>query len=99
MCVRYLSCRRACLGSPGPSAQLVADYLVHRFALGSAKLDQLFKLCGRSFSECTVFERGCIDVDVQCRAAQSREPCQYADAAVADDVEIAVFAGAARQCN
>src|ERR1700686_760303 len=61
------------LGSPGRSAQLVADYLVHRFALGGAKFHQLFQFGGRGFSESTVLERGRVDIDVQRRAAQSRE--------------------------
>src|ERR1700730_19315422 len=59
---------------PGRSAQLVADDLVHRFGLGSAELDQLFELCGRSFSEDSVLERGCVDVDVERGAAQPRVP-------------------------
>src|SRR3984957_4609126 len=80
-----------------PLAQFLAHDLVYRFALGGAKVDQLFQLGGRSFGEGAVLEGGRIDVDVQGRAAQSGESRQHADAAVADDVEISVLAGAPRE--
>src|ERR1700722_8120284 len=76
------------------SAELVAHDLVHGLALGGAMRDQLFQLRGRPFGEDAILECGCIDVDVQCGAAQSREPRQHADTAVADDIEIAMLAGA-----
>src|SRR5882762_4324455 len=77
--------------------QFVADEGVDRFALGAAKVNQLLQLGGRLPGEGTILQGGRIDVDVERRTAQSRESRQYADAAVADDVEIAVFAGAPRQ--
>src|SRR6202795_122776 len=82
-----------------PLSQLAADEVVDRFALGGARVDQLLEFGGRSLSEGLILEGRGIDVDVERGAAQCRIPGQHADAAVADDVAIAVFAGAPRQLD
>src|SRR6185437_16772873 len=80
-----------------PLAQLVADDLVHRLALGRAMREELFQIRAGPFGEGAILERRGVDVDVERRAAHAGESGEYADAAVADDIQIAVLAGAPRQ--
>src|ERR1700722_10538490 len=84
---------------PNPLSQLVANEAVDRLALGRARFEQLLEFRDGSLREGPILEGGGIDVDIERRAAQCRESGQHPDAAVADDVEIAVFAGAPRQCD
>ncbi len=61
------------------SAQFIADQGVHRFAFDGAGGDKFFQFSGGLFCEWAILQGGGVDVDVQCRAAQSRQPREYSD--------------------
>jgi hypothetical protein len=86
--------------NPGPRGAThgESDYgCVDGFAVPGARRRQGVDLGPATFREDPVVQRGNVDVDVQCGAAQGRAGREHADAGIADHALVAEFGGPARE--